>query len=83
VISYAARPSGTEPKIKFYFFARARCAAPVASAAVTGESQEAPAVPQEVKTLAEVKSLAESRLREFQEALSAWVYQIWTAGSES
>ena len=83
VISYAARPSGTEPKIKFYFFARARCAAPVASAAVTGESQEAPAVPQEVKTLAEVKSLAESRLREFQEALSAWVHQIWTAGSES
>jgi phosphoglucomutase/phosphomannomutase len=24
-ISFAARPSGTEPKIKFYFFARARC----------------------------------------------------------
>src|SRR6185295_19114101 len=27
-ISFAARPSGTEPKIKFYFFARAACSAP-------------------------------------------------------
>src|SRR5207244_3424396 len=27
-ISFAARPSGTEPKIKFYFFARAKCAVP-------------------------------------------------------
>src|SRR6185369_2763160 len=24
-ISFAARPSGTEPKIKFYFFARSQC----------------------------------------------------------
>lgn len=29
-ISFAARPSGTEPKIKFYFFAKAACAAPEA-----------------------------------------------------
>ena len=27
-ISFAARPSGTEPKIKFYFFARSNCTAP-------------------------------------------------------
>jgi len=27
-ISFAARPSGTEPKIKFYFFARCVCTAP-------------------------------------------------------
>ena len=25
-ISFAARPSGTEPKIKFYYFAQAACA---------------------------------------------------------
>jgi phosphoglucomutase/phosphomannomutase len=29
-ISFAARPSGTEPKIKFYFFAKAACTAPEA-----------------------------------------------------
>lgn len=57
-ISFAARPSGTEPKIKFYFFARAKCAEPA--------------------SLAGVKSLAEERLREFQDALSAWVHGIWT-----
>lgn len=56
-ISFAARPSGTEPKIKFYFFARAKCADPAA--------------------LADVKTLADNRLREFQEALSAWVHSIW------
>lgn len=56
-ISFAARPSGTEPKIKFYFFARAAC-------------PEATALPG-------VKTLAETRLREFQEALSAWVHNVW------
>jgi phosphoglucomutase/phosphomannomutase len=57
-IGFAARPSGTEPKIKFYFFARARCA-------------EAAALPG-------IKELVEGRLREFQEALSAWVHNIWS-----
>lgn len=56
-ISFAARPSGTEPKIKFYFFARAACP--------------------EGADLSGVKSLAETRLRGFQEALSAWVHKIW------
>jgi phosphoglucomutase len=69
-ISFAARPSGTEPKIKFYFFARARVAPPIAP----GETTDAgPAG----RSLAEVKSLAETRLREFQDALSAWVHKIW------
>ncbi|MBI3865355.1 MAG: phospho-sugar mutase, partial [Planctomycetia bacterium] len=56
-VSFAARPSGTEPKVKFYFFARAACA-------------EAAALPG-------VKTLAETRLRELQEALSAWVHNLW------
>ena len=56
-VSFAARPSGTEPKIKFYFFARTKCA--------------------DAEALAGAKALAETRLREFQEALSAWVHQIW------
>jgi phosphoglucomutase/phosphomannomutase len=55
-ISFAARPSGTEPKIKFYFFARAACP--------------------EGADLAGVKTQTETRLREFQEALSAWVHNI-------
>jgi phosphoglucomutase/phosphomannomutase len=65
-ISFAARPSGTEPKIKFYFFARAACAP-------SAEGTEAPAA----KSLAEVKSQTEARLTEFQDALSAWVHTIW------
>jgi phosphoglucomutase/phosphomannomutase len=69
-ISFAARPSGTEPKIKFYFFARAACAPPAPQA----EGSEAPAA---AKSLAEVKSHTESRLTEFQDALSAWVHSIW------
>jgi phosphoglucomutase len=69
-ISFAARPSGTEPKIKFYFFARAACAPPAPPA----EGTEAPSAG---KSLAEVKSHAESRLTEFQDALSAWVHSIW------
>ncbi len=59
VISFAARPSGTEPKIKFYFFARARIS--------------------EGTALADIKSSTESRLREFQDALSAWVQNVWTS----
>jgi phosphoglucomutase len=73
-ISFAARPSGTEPKVKFYFFLRDRRAAPVAPAAAT---DEAPATPQEDMPLADVKSRADSRLDEFQDALSAWVQKIW------
>ncbi|HEY3966647.1 MAG TPA: phospho-sugar mutase [Planctomycetaceae bacterium] len=57
MISFAARPSGTEPKIKFYLFARAACP--------------------EGADLSGVKTLAATRLREFQEALSAWVHNIW------
>ena len=76
-ISFAARPSGTEPKIKFYFFLRARCAAPAVPAAATEGADEAPAVPQATMPLAEVKSRAERRLREFQDALSAWVQSHW------
>jgi phosphoglucomutase/phosphomannomutase len=57
VISFAARPSGTEPKIKFYFFARAR-------------------IP-EGAPLTEVKTSTENRLREFQDALSLWVQNVW------
>jgi phosphoglucomutase/phosphomannomutase len=56
-ISFAARPSGTEPKIKFYFFARSQCP--------------------EGTVLADIKNSTENRLREFQEALSAWVQAIW------
>ncbi|MGQ0636169.1 MAG: phospho-sugar mutase [Planctomycetaceae bacterium] len=37
-ISFAARPSGTEPKIKFYFFARASCPAPEALADVKAQT---------------------------------------------
>lgn len=70
-IGFAARPSGTEPKIKFYFFARSQCSEPVTPV----EGAEAPPA---VKSLAEVKSLTEARLKEFQGALSAWVKHIWT-----
>ena len=59
VFSFAARPSGTEPKIKFYFFARARCV--------------------EGTPLAELKTSTENRLREFQEALSTWVQNVWAS----
>lgn len=76
-ISFAARPSGTEPKIKFYFFARARCAAPAAPSESITAPAEANSVA-EVKTLAEVKSLTEARLSAFQDALSAWVHNIWS-----
>jgi phosphoglucomutase/phosphomannomutase len=69
-ISFAARPSGTEPKIKFYFFARAASAPPAPPA----EGTEAPPA---AKSLAEVKSLTEARLTEFQDALSAWVHNLW------
>jgi phosphoglucomutase/phosphomannomutase len=65
-ISFAARPSGTEPKIKFYFFARAACAPPVGTEAPTA-----------TKSLADVKTETEARLSEFQDALSAWVQNIW------
>ena len=58
-IKFAVRPSGTEPKIKFYFFARSQCPEPAA--------------------LAGIKTSTENRLREFQEALSAWVQNIWAA----
>ena len=68
--SFAARPSGTEPKIKFYFFARARVSPP----AVAPETPES-TPPQ--KSLAEVKLQAETKLGEFQDALSAWVHNIW------
>lgn len=59
-VTFAARPSGTEPKIKFYFFAQAACPRPDA--------------------LADVKTYTETKVREFQEALSAWVKNIWAAG---
>lgn len=59
-ISFAARPSGTEPKIKFYFFAKTACPAPEA--------------------LRDIKAQTEARLLEFQNALSAWVQQVWAAG---
>lgn len=74
-ISFAARPSGTEPKIKFYFFARTTCTEPVAAQTVVpGEAAvEAP----QAKSLVEVKSLTEARLGEFQDALLAWVHNIW------
>jgi phosphoglucomutase/phosphomannomutase len=38
-ISFAARPSGTEPKIKFYFFAKAACAAPEALGDVKAQTE--------------------------------------------
>jgi phosphoglucomutase len=57
--SFAARPSGTEPKIKFYFFARAKCP--------------------EGAVLADIKTATDNRLREFQDALSAWVQNIWAS----
>jgi phosphoglucomutase/phosphomannomutase len=76
-ISFAARPSGTEPKIKFYFFLRGRCAAPAPPAAAPPAADEAAPAPQEIVTLAEMKTRAESRLREFQDALSAWVHSLW------
>ncbi|MSR58598.1 MAG: phospho-sugar mutase [Planctomycetaceae bacterium] len=59
-IGFAARPSGTEPKIKFYFFAKTACPAPEA--------------------LGDIKTQTEARLRGFQNALSAWVQQVWAAG---
>jgi phosphoglucomutase/phosphomannomutase len=58
-ISFAARPSGTEPKIKFYFFARSKCP--------------------DAADLPGIKTTTEQRLREFQDALSAWVQTIWAA----
>lgn len=58
-ITFAARPSGTEPKIKFYFFARANVTAP--------------------EMLSDVKSQTELQLRGFQEALSAWVQNVWSS----
>ncbi|MEX0700534.1 MAG: phospho-sugar mutase [Planctomycetales bacterium] len=39
--SLAARPSGTEPKIKFYFFAEARCDGPAELPAVEKETESA------------------------------------------
>ena len=75
-ISFAVRPSGTEPKIKFYFFARASCARALAPAAGTDAPAGETDAPAEVKSLAEVKTLTESRLNEFQAALSAWVHNL-------
>jgi phosphoglucomutase/phosphomannomutase len=69
-ISFAARPSGTEPKIKFYFFARARVPA-------AGGEPQTPESSTPQKSLDDVKLQAETKLREFQEALSAWVHNIW------
>ncbi len=76
-ISFAARPSGTEPKIKFYFFARARCSEPIVAVAGSDAPAAEAATPAQAKPLAEVKSLAESRLHDLQNALSAWVQNIW------
>jgi phosphoglucomutase len=59
--SFAARPSGTEPKIKFYFFARTACPDPA--------------------LLADVKAQTAARLRELQEALSAWVQQVFASAA--
>lgn len=56
-VTLAARPSGTEPKIKFYFFARAACA--------------------DAGRLPAIKARTETKLREFQEALSAWARSVW------
>jgi phosphoglucomutase/phosphomannomutase len=58
-ISFAARPSGTEPKIKFYFFARSACP--------------------DRQSLAGVKARTAAQLREFEQALSAWVRKVWSA----
>jgi phosphoglucomutase/phosphomannomutase len=60
-IGFAARPSGTEPKIKFYFFARTSPPAPEA--------------------LSDTKAQTETKLREFQTALTTWVHQVWESGS--
>lgn len=38
-ISFAARPSGTEPKIKFYFFAKTSCPAPEALQDVKAQTE--------------------------------------------
>src|SRR5205823_2610234 len=56
-ITLAVRPSGTEPKIKFYFFARAP---------VPDRGQ-----------LESIKLRTETKLREFQDALSAWARSVW------
>ncbi len=39
-ISFAARPSGTEPKIKFYYFAQAACSGPAQLAEVKSSTEE-------------------------------------------
>jgi phosphoglucomutase/phosphomannomutase len=75
--SFAARPSGTEPKIKFYFFARAGCGEPAVPGAASEEPAAETATAPPAKPLAEMKSLTESRLHELQNALSAWVQTIW------
>jgi phosphoglucomutase len=59
-VSFAVRPSGTEPKIKFYFFARHRVA--------------------EEGKLAAVREVTDTRLAAVEEALSAWVQQVWQQG---
>jgi phosphoglucomutase/phosphomannomutase len=59
-VSFAVRPSGTEPKIKFYFFAR-QTVAPEAK-------------------LAPLRQAADTRLAAVEEALSAWVRQVWQQG---
>jgi phosphoglucomutase len=58
--SIAARPSGTEPKIKFYFFARS--------------------APQATASLAEIKTKTAAAMRDFQDALMAWVDQVLKGG---
>ena len=59
-VSFAVRPSGTEPKIKFYFFARQK---------VAPEAKLAP-----------LRQAADARLAAVEEALSAWVRQVWSQG---
>ena len=61
--SIAVRPSGTEPKIKFYFFA----SADVPSAAA----------------LVETKRVTDERLKEVQNALSAWVREQVARGESA
>ena len=60
-MSFAVRPSGTEPKIKFYFFARQK---------VAPEAKLAP-----------LRQGADARLAAVEEALSAWVKQVWAQPS--
>jgi phosphomannomutase len=57
-ISFAVRPSGTEPKIKFYFFAHGKVGT--------------------VENLDKVRTQADKKLAEVEEALVAWVRAVWS-----